>query len=74
MITVSIADLTIKIENKYKYIEKQAEDYLVPDTTPDFSVSVTDEEILAEGDAGKFSVGYLEYLAIYRKPFLYYLF
>lgn len=67
MITVSIADLTIKIENKYKYIEKQAEDYIVPDATPDFSVSVTDEEILAEGDAGNFPVGYLEYLAIYRK-------
>ena len=68
MITVSIADLTIRIENKYDYIKKQSKDYLVSDDSAvDFSVSVTDEEILAEGDAGAFPVSYLEYLAVYRK-------
>ncbi len=67
MITVSIADLTIEIKNKYDYIEKQAKDYIVSDKTVDFTVSVTEEEILAEGDATKFSLGYLEYLAVYRK-------
>ena len=68
MITVSIADLTIRIENKYEYIVKQSEDYIVSDdVAADFSVSVTDEEILAEGDAGEFPVSYLEYLAVYRK-------
>ncbi|MBR5479908.1 MAG: hypothetical protein IKU84_06985 [Clostridia bacterium] len=67
MITVSIADLTIKIENKYDYIVKKARDYLVDTQDADFTVCVSDEEILAEGDAGQFSAGYLEYLAIYRK-------
>lgn len=67
MITVSIADLIIEIKNKYDYIEKQSRDYLVSNMKPDFSVSVTDEEILAEGDAKQFPLSYLEYLAIYRK-------
>jgi len=67
MITVSIADLIIRIDNKYEYIEKQAKDYLIPDGNADFSVCVSDEEILAEGKAGEFSLGYLEYLAVYRK-------
>lgn len=67
MITVSIADLTIKIENKYDYIVKKARDYITDATDVDFTVCVSDGEILAEGDAGQFSAGYLEYLAIYRK-------
>ena len=67
MITVSIADLTIKIENKYDYIVKQSKDYLTDSTEVDFTVSVNDAEISAEGGAGQFSLGYLEYLAVYRK-------
>ena len=68
MITVSIADLIIRIENKYEYIVKQSRDYLVPnDTAADFSVCVTEDEILAEGDVGEFPPAYLEYLAVYRK-------
>lgn len=64
---IKIADLKIGIENKYNYIVKMSEDYIVEDTEPDFLVSVTDEEITAEDDVGGLHPGYLEYLAIYRK-------
>lgn len=64
---IKIADVKIEIEHKYNYIVKMSRDYIVEDAEPDFSISVTDEEIAAEGEVGEFHPAYLEYLAIYRK-------
>lgn len=68
MITVKLAGLSIGIDNRYPYIEKYAEDYLC-DETPDFTVSVTDDDLRKEAEMSEvtFSEGYLESIAIYRK-------
>ena len=63
---MKLADLIIGIENKYDYIEKMCSDYITNRNDCDFIVSVTDEEIKKESEE-KFSLGYLESLAIYRK-------
>ncbi len=67
MFKIRIADLTAAIDNKYDYIEKMCADYIAPcSEKEDFSVSVSDAEISAEGD-GEMSREYLETLAVYRK-------
>lgn len=67
MFTARLARLNIRIDNKYDYILRQCEGYIVPETEkPDFCVCVTDEEIMRE-DTGGFEKGYLESLAVYRK-------
>ncbi len=65
MFNIKIADTTISIDNKYDYIEKMCRDYIT-DEDAMFSVSVTDDEIMAEGADG-FPPEYLETLAVYRK-------
>lgn len=67
MILAKIAGLKIRIRNKYDYIENRCKEYIISEDIEDFEVAVTDDEILAEGDPTEFSIGYLEYLAIYRK-------
>ena len=66
---LSLAGLNIEVINRYSYIEKIAVGYTVETDKVDFSVSVTDEDILMEAEATeeKFSNGYLESIAIYRK-------
>ncbi|MBQ3053810.1 MAG: hypothetical protein IJC89_02765 [Clostridia bacterium] len=68
MFYIKLADLKIKIENKYEYISDMCKDYLTDGGNENFSLSVTQEEILREqaGQEG-FPLGYLESLAIYRK-------
>lgn len=66
MFVVQLAELNICIDNKYPYIEDMCRDYK-SNLPADFTVSVTDEEIMAEDVQGGFSPGYLESLAIYRK-------
>ena len=63
---VRLADLNIRIENRYPYLEKMCARYTVPPVAEDFSVSVSDSEILAE-EAGREMPGYAESLAVYRK-------
>lgn len=65
MFVISIAGFNIGVENKYSYIYNMCRDYIT-DNSPDFSVSVTDAEILNESNGQKFDTGYLESLAIYR--------
>ena len=65
MITVNLAELNIRIDNKYPYITHMCEKYL-SDKPYDFSITATDVEISAE-DSGGFDKSYLESLAIYRK-------
>ena len=68
MFDIKIADVSIRIDNKYEYIREMCRDYLTEET-PEFEVSATDEEIMRENDGyeGDFPPFYLETLAIYRK-------
>lgn len=66
MFIVRLAELNICIENKYEYIHNMCKDYLTKGPA-DFSVSVSEEEIMAEDKGPGFDRGYLESLAIYRK-------
>ena len=68
MITIRIAELNIGIDNKYKYIEHFASDYLT-DAEPEFVVRAEDEEIEKEKSIldVEFSPGYLESIVVYRK-------
>ncbi len=67
MFNLSIAELNISVENKFPYTEELCRDYISHLNRTDFSVCVTDKEILAEDDGNGFNKGYLESLAIYRK-------
>lgn len=67
MFIIRLAELNICIENKYPFIERQCREFLCHDcVTPDFSVSVSDEQIREEQTLGDFSAGYCESICIYR--------
>lgn len=63
---VRMADLNIRIENKHAYIPQLCRKYIVESGEADFSVSASEEDILAETGAEK-APGYAESLAVYRK-------
>ena len=70
MFTVKLAELVIRIENKYEFIKDMCADYIMPDCNADLTVSVTDGEIEYErtaGEEGEFTLGYLEFIAVYRR-------
>ncbi len=67
---VGLADKYIEINSVYDELRNFFKDYLVNDVTPDFSVSLSNEDILAEQEAtseNQFSPTYLETLALLRK-------
>lgn len=67
---VGLADKYIEINSVYDELRNFFKDYLVTDVTPDFSVSLSQEDILAEQEAAsvnQFSPTYLETLALLRK-------
>ncbi len=67
MFNIKIADVSVGIDNKYKFIKHMCRDYITLDRAK-FTVSVTDEEIEREQTGEeKFPPEYLEALAIYRK-------
>ncbi|MBQ9084509.1 MAG: hypothetical protein IJY24_02520 [Clostridia bacterium] len=68
MITIKIAGLNVGIDNKHRYIERLAQDYLT-EAKADFVVSASEEEINAERGQTEvgFSDGYLESIVAYRK-------
>ncbi len=49
MFTVKLADLTVRIENKYPYVENMCRDYIISGNQVDFAVCPSDDEIEAEG-------------------------
>lgn len=60
----------IQIESKYPEFKEFCKDYVVENVTPDFCVSWTEDEILAEREhelTGNFTPTYLETLAALRK-------
>ena len=68
MFYIELAELTIKIENKYPQLEKLCCDYIVQPREYDFCVSVDDEQIdteLAKSE-NKFSRAYAESICVYR--------
>mgnify|MGYP003297705073 FL=1 len=67
---VGLADKYIEINSVYDELRNFFKDYLVTDVTPDFSVSLSNDDILAEQEAtseNQFSPTYLETLALLRK-------
>ena len=67
---VGLADKYIEINSVYDELRNFFKDYLVTNVTPDFSVSLSKEDILAEQEAtseNQFSPTYLETLALLRK-------
>lgn len=66
MFKIQIADLCVEIDNRYRYVLRQCQEYLT-DGEPDFSVHVTEEEIMAERGARNLSKGYCESICIYRE-------
>lgn len=67
---VGLADKYIEINSVYDELRNFFKDYLVTDVTPDFSVSLNQEDISAEQEVtseNQFSPTYLETLALLRK-------
>ena len=67
---IHIADMTIKIVHTYPYLVRLCKDYIVNETEDfAFSIEIDESDILAEQSEidAKFSPGYLESLAVYRK-------
>lgn len=68
--TVKLADKIIELNSIYPGLQRYCKDYIVEDLTPDFSVSWTNDEVLAEensSDTKGFSTAYLETLTALRK-------
>lgn len=67
---VGLADKYIEINSVYDELKAFFKDYIVTDVTPDFSVSLSQEDITAEQEVtseNQFPPTYLETLALLRK-------
>ena len=69
MLLLSIADITVGVENRYKHIERISRDYTVDSGAPLFTVSASDEDIARErGNLDEdFHDAFLESTVIHRK-------
>lgn len=68
MFTITLANIPIKIHNKYDYLEYLCRDYITPDQEAVFEVSSTEEEDRKElGNFPEEDLGYAESLCVYRK-------
>ena len=69
MVKIRLCDFLIEVKMKYKYTFDFLTDYITKDEAdPDFSVSVTDDELNAELEKEpKFPLAYHETLCLYRK-------
>ncbi len=80
MFTIKMADLSFRIHNQYRYLERQCREYIISGTAGDWmDVESTEEEIREESSSfgfSSFSVsaekaqscpGYYESLSVYRK-------
>lgn len=69
MFYIRIADITVAIDNKFEYVKRLCEDYVVsPSDAPDMTVSVSKEEIVSEIEISEFPVSpaYAEGVCVYR--------
>lgn len=64
-----IADFKWDIDEKYNTLQKEGEDYLAQFDSADFSISITDHDLLIENSLSEFPCkkDYLEYIAVLRK-------
>ena len=70
MFTICIAELNIRIENKYEYVRRLCANYVIDDVEmPDMTVGVSEEQIDAEMSVAETEVtrGYAEGVCIYRE-------
>lgn len=69
MFTIRIAELNVKVNNRYPYAERFCREFFCECTVPDIEVCVSDEELEAERllDPYNSTDGYLECICIYRK-------
>lgn len=66
MFIIRLADVRIRIENRYRFIERQCADYITDGETYAFSVSATEEELREEQKNGDFAADYCESICLYR--------
>ena len=70
MFTIKIADINVRINNKFDYVRRLCAKYVISDDNePDIEVFVTDEELDAEISVSVNNVtrGYAEGVCVYRK-------
>ncbi len=70
MFTIRIADINVRIDNKFEYVLKLCNKYIIADTEiPDIEIAVTDEELDTEMSVAEIKVtrGYAEGVCVYRK-------
>lgn len=66
MFIIRLADVRIRIENRYRFIERQCADYIADGETYAFSVFATEEELREEQKNGDFPADYCESICLYR--------
>ncbi|MBQ8850715.1 MAG: hypothetical protein IJ011_10320 [Clostridia bacterium] len=69
MFFIKIADITVAIKNKYEYVRRLCEKYIIPPVeAPDMTVAVSEDEIRAEIEISEFPVSpaYAEGVCTYR--------
>lgn len=66
MFIICLAEIRIRIENRYSFIEKQCAGYRCEGDDYAFSVSATEDELREEQMNGDFSLGYCESICLYR--------
>ena len=66
---LSLAGLNVEADTRFEFSDNLTRDYVTDSEKTDFSVSVTDEDIIHEAEASevRYSKGYLESIALYRK-------
>lgn len=69
MFTIKLADQIIVVEHHYPYVEQFCRNYWVPPTQPDFTVSITQEEIEQEylDNGGTFERPHCENICVHRQ-------
>lgn len=69
MFAIKVAGFTVGIDNKYDFVKRQCEKYIVSASNCDFSVFCSDKELSFEkNDAGiEYPKGYTESICIYKR-------
>lgn len=70
MFTIKIADINVRINNRFDYVRRLCAKYIISDTEPcDIEIEVSDNELDAEISVSNVEVtrGYAEGVCVYRK-------
>ena len=66
MFIIRLADVRIRIDNRYGFIERQCAGYICSGDDYAFAASATEEELREEQKNGDFSAAYCESICLYR--------